>query len=102
MTTYVDFRLGTDVNTDQIPDANADGPGQFSAAQSSDPAGSIRAAGHDGAFHAARSLLSSGIYDNIFLANYATINLNYRSDSRSRCLSGPGIRGRAVCDAHLG
>ena len=57
MTLYVDFQLGTDVNTDQILAQMRQRAGQLATARRGDPAGSDRAAGHDGALHAARPVL---------------------------------------------
>ncbi len=52
MSLYVDFQLGTDVNTDQIPGADAARAGQFPAALRGHPARRNRSAGYDGAFYA--------------------------------------------------
>ena len=57
MTLYVDFQLGTDINTDQILAQMRQRAGQLATAQPGDPAGSHRAAGHDGA----RSCCSTSI-----------------------------------------
>ena len=58
MTLYVDFQLGTDINTDQILAQMRQGQANSQLPSRGDPAGSNRATGHDGAFHAARPVLA--------------------------------------------
>ncbi len=58
MTLYVDFQLGTDINTDQILAQMRQRAGELAAALRGDPARRDRAAGNHGAVHAARSLLA--------------------------------------------
>ena len=77
MSLYVDFQLGTDVNTDQIlaqmrtAQANAQLPSDVVQQ------GVIVQPGTTAPFMLLDLYSPSGVYDNIFLANYATINLQY-------------------------
>ena len=77
MSLYVDFQLGTDVNTDQIlaqmrsGQANAQLPSQVTQQ------GVIVQPGDPSPFMLIDLFSPNGNYDNIFLANYATINLQY-------------------------
>jgi hydrophobic/amphiphilic exporter-1 (mainly G- bacteria), HAE1 family len=77
MSLYVDFQLGTDVNTDQIlaqmrtGQANAQLPSQVTQQ------GVIVQPGTTAPFMLIDLFSPNGNYDNIFLANYATINLQY-------------------------
>ncbi len=77
MSLYVDFQLGTNVNTDQIlaqmrqGQANAQLPSQVTQQ------GVIVQPGTTAPFMLLDLYSPSGVYDNIFLANYATINLQY-------------------------
>ena len=74
---YVDFQLGTDVNTDQIlaqmrtSQANSQLPSQVTQQ------GVLVQPGTTAPFMLLDLYSSSGAYDNLFLANYATINLQY-------------------------
>ncbi len=77
MTLYIDFALGTDINTDQIlaqmrqGQANSQLPSEVTAQ------GVIVQPGTTAPFMLLDLYSPSGTYDNIFLANYATINLQY-------------------------
>ena len=77
MSLYVDFQLGTDVNTDQIlaqmrtAQANAQLPSDVVQQ------GVLVQPGTTAPFMLLDLYSPSGVYDNIFLANYATINLQY-------------------------
>ena len=77
MSLYVDFALGTDVNTDQIlaqmrtGQANSQLPSEVVAQ------GVIVQPGTTAPFMLLNLYSPQGTYDNIFLANYAIINLQY-------------------------
>ncbi len=77
MTLNVDFQLGTDVNTDQIlaqmrtGQANAQLPSEVSQQ------GVIVQPGTSAPFMLLDLYSSNGAFDNIFLSNYANINLQY-------------------------
>jgi len=77
MTLYVDFQLGTDINTDQIlaqmrtGQANAQLPSQVTQQ------GVIVQPGTTAPFMLLDLFSSTGAYNNIFLANYSIINLQY-------------------------
>jgi hydrophobic/amphiphilic exporter-1 (mainly G- bacteria), HAE1 family len=77
MQLYVDFQLGTDVNTDQIlaqmrtGQANAQLPAEVTQQ------GVIVQPATTAPFMLLDLYSPNGVYDNIFLANYATINLQY-------------------------
>jgi len=77
MSLYIDFQLGTDVNTDQIlaqmrsGQANSQLPGEVTAQ------GVIVQPGTTAPFMLLNLYSPNGSYDNIFLANYAIINLQY-------------------------
>jgi len=77
MSLYVDFQLGTDVNPDQIlaqmrtAQANAQLPSDVVQQ------GVLVQPGTTAPFMLLDLYSPSGVYDNIFLANYATINLQY-------------------------
>jgi HAE1 family hydrophobic/amphiphilic exporter-1 len=77
MSLYVDFALGTDVNTDQIlaqmrtGQANSQLPSEVVAQ------GVIVQPGTTAPFMLLNLYSPNGSYDNIFLANYAIINLQY-------------------------
>jgi hydrophobic/amphiphilic exporter-1 (mainly G- bacteria), HAE1 family len=77
MSLYVDFALGTDVNTDQIlaqmrtGQANSQLPSEVTAQ------GVIVQPGTTAPFMLLNLYSPNGSYDNIFLANYAIINLQY-------------------------
>jgi HAE1 family hydrophobic/amphiphilic exporter-1 len=74
---YVDFQLGTDANTDQIlaqmrtAQANSQLPSQVTQQ------GVLVQPGTTAPFMLLDLYSPSGAYDNLFLANYATINLQY-------------------------
>lgn len=74
---YVDYKLGTDVNTDQIlaqmrtGQANAQLPAEVTQQ------GVIVQPGTTAPFMLLNLYSNTGTYDNIFLANYAIINLQY-------------------------
>jgi hydrophobic/amphiphilic exporter-1 (mainly G- bacteria), HAE1 family len=77
MSLYVDFQLGTDVNTDQIlaqmrtSQANSQLPAEVTQQ------GVIVQPGTTAPFMLLNLYSPKGTYDNIFLANYAIINLQY-------------------------
>jgi len=77
MSLYIDFRLGTDVNTAQIlaqmrtAQANSQLPSEVVQQ------GVIVQPGTTAPFMLLDLYSPGGVYDNIFLANYATINLQY-------------------------
>ncbi|HEX3438673.1 MAG TPA: multidrug efflux RND transporter permease subunit [Pseudacidobacterium sp.] len=77
MSLYVDFALGTDINTDQIlaqmrsSQANAQLPAEVTQQ------GVIVQPGTTAPFILLNLYSTTGVFDNVFLANYATINLQY-------------------------
>src|ERR1700757_1216466 len=77
MTLYIDFQLGTDINTDQIlaqmrqSQANSQLPSEVTQQ------GVIVQPGTTAPFMLLDLYSPNGSYDSIFLANYATINLQY-------------------------
>jgi HAE1 family hydrophobic/amphiphilic exporter-1 len=77
MSLYVDYQLGTDVNTDQIlaqmRTAQADAQLPSEVVQQ----GVLVQPGTTAPFMLLDLYSPDGTYDNIFLANYATINLQY-------------------------
>jgi HAE1 family hydrophobic/amphiphilic exporter-1 len=77
MTTYVDFQLGTDVNTDQILSQMRTGQANSQLPSQVIQQGVIVQPGTTAPFMLLDLYSPGGVYDNIFLANYATINLNY-------------------------
>ena len=76
-TLYVDFKLGTDVNTDQILAQMRTGQANSQLPSEVVQQGVIVQPGTTAPFMLLDLYSPSGVYDNIFLANYAIINLQY-------------------------
>ena len=74
---YVDFQLGTDVNTDQILAQMRTGQANSQLPSEVVQQGVIVQPGTTAPFMLLDLYSPSATYDNIFLANYATINLQY-------------------------
>ena len=77
MSLYVDFQLGTDTNTDQILAQMRSGQANAQLPAEVTQQGVIVQPGTTAPFMLLNLYSSTGAYDNIFLANYATINLQY-------------------------
>src|SRR6201997_1244439 len=77
MTLYVDFQLGTDINTDQILAQMRSGQANSQLPSEVVQQGVIVQPGTTAPFMLLDLYSSNGAYDNIFLANYANINLQY-------------------------
>lgn len=77
MSLYVDFQLGTDINTDQILAQMRSGQANSQLPSEVTQQGVIVQPGTTAPFMLLNLYSPSGAYDNIFLANYATINLQY-------------------------
>jgi HAE1 family hydrophobic/amphiphilic exporter-1 len=77
MTLYVDFQLGTDSNTDQILAQMRSGQANSQLPAEVTQQGVIVQPGTTAPFMLLDLYSPNGAYDNIFLANYATINLQY-------------------------
>ena len=77
MSLYVDFALGTDINTDQILAQMRQGQANSQLPSEVTQQGVIVQPGTTAPFMLLDLYSPSGAYDNIFLANYATINLQY-------------------------
>src|ERR1700757_1544381 len=77
MTLYVDYKLGTDVNTDQILAQMRLGQANSQLPSEVVQQGVLVQPGTTAPFMLLDIYSASGAYDNIFLANYATINLQY-------------------------
>ena len=77
MSLYIDFRLGTDVNTDQILAQMRTGQANSQLPSEVVQQGVIVQPGTTAPFMLLDLYSPGGVYDNIFLANYATINLQY-------------------------
>jgi HAE1 family hydrophobic/amphiphilic exporter-1 len=77
MSLYVDFQLGTDVNTDQILAQMRTGQANSQLPAEVTQQGVIVQPGTTAPFMLLDLYSTTGAYDNIFLANYATINLQY-------------------------
>jgi hydrophobic/amphiphilic exporter-1 (mainly G- bacteria), HAE1 family len=77
MSLYVDFKLGTDVNTDQILAQMRTGQANAQLPSEVVQQGVIVQPGTTAPFMLLDLYAPGGVYDNIFLANYATINLQY-------------------------
>jgi hydrophobic/amphiphilic exporter-1 (mainly G- bacteria), HAE1 family len=77
MTLYVDFQLGTDINTDQILAQMRSGQANSQLPAEVTQQGVIVQPGTTAPFMLLDLYSPSGAYDNIFLANYAIINLQY-------------------------
>ena len=76
-TLYVDFQLGTDVNTDQILAQMRTGQANSQLPSEVVQQGVLVQPGTTAPFMLLDLYSPGGVYDNIFLANYATINLQY-------------------------
>ena len=74
---YVDFQLGTDVNTDQILAQMRTGQANAQLPSEVVQQGVLVQPGTTAPFMLLDLYSPSGVYDNIFLANYAIINLQY-------------------------
>ncbi len=77
MTLYVDFQLGTDSNTDQILAQMRQGQANSQLPSDVTQQGVIVQPGTTAPFMLLDLYSPNGSYDNVFLANYATINLQY-------------------------
>src|SRR5271165_672098 len=77
MTLYVDFALGADINTDQILAQMRQGQAASQLPSEVTQQGVIVQPGTTAPFMLLDLYSPSGAYDSIFLANYATINLQY-------------------------
>jgi len=77
MTLYVDYKLGTDVNTDQILAQMRTGQANSQLPSEVVQQGVLVQPGTTAPFMLLDIYSPTGVYDNIFLANYATINLQY-------------------------
>jgi HAE1 family hydrophobic/amphiphilic exporter-1 len=77
MSLYIDFKLGTDVNTDQILAQMRTGQANSQLPSEVIQQGVIVQPGTTAPFMLLDLYSPHGVYDNIFLANYATINLQY-------------------------
>ena len=77
MTLYIDFQLGTDINTDQILAQMRQGQANSQLPSEVTQQGVIVQPGTTAPFLLLDLYSPNGTYDNIFLANYATINLQY-------------------------
>jgi hydrophobic/amphiphilic exporter-1 (mainly G- bacteria), HAE1 family len=77
MTLYVDFQLGTDINTDQILAQMRSGQANSQLPSEVTQQGVIVQPGTTAPFMLLDLYSPKGEYDSIFLANYATINLQY-------------------------
>jgi hydrophobic/amphiphilic exporter-1 (mainly G- bacteria), HAE1 family len=77
MSLYIDYQLGTDVNTDQILAQMRSGQANSQLPSEVTQQGVIVQPGTTAPFMLLDLYSASGAYDNIFLANYATINLQY-------------------------
>ena len=76
-TLYVDFQLGTDVNTDQILAQMRTGQANSQLPSEVVQQGVLVQPGTTAPFMLLDLYSPRGVYDNIFLANYAIINLQY-------------------------
>ena len=77
MSLYVDFQLGTNINTDQILAQMRTGQANAQLPSEVTQQGVIVQPGTTAPFMLLDLYSPTGAYDNIFLANYATINLQY-------------------------
>jgi HAE1 family hydrophobic/amphiphilic exporter-1 len=77
MSLYIDYKLGTDVNTDQILAQMRTGQANAQLPAEVNQQGVIVQPGTTAPFMLLNLYSPSGTYDNIFLANYAIINLQY-------------------------
>jgi HAE1 family hydrophobic/amphiphilic exporter-1 len=76
-TLYVDFQLGTNINTDQILAQMRTGQANSQLPSDVVQQGVLVQPGTTAPFMLLDLYSPSGVYDNIFLANYAIINLQY-------------------------
>ena len=76
-TLYVDFQLGTDVNTDQILAQMRTGQANSQLPSEVVQQGVLVQPATTAPFMLLDLYSAAGVYDNIFLANYAIINLQY-------------------------
>jgi hydrophobic/amphiphilic exporter-1 (mainly G- bacteria), HAE1 family len=76
-TLYVDFKLGTDVNTDQILAQMRTGQANSQLPSEVVQQGVLVQPGTTAPFMLLDLYSTSGAFDNVFLANYAIINLQY-------------------------
>ncbi|HXY06655.1 MAG TPA: efflux RND transporter permease subunit [Terriglobales bacterium] len=76
-TLYVDFKLGTDVNTDQILAQMRTGQANSQLPSEVVQQGVLVQPGTTAPFMLLDLYSPSGVFDNVFLANYAIINLQY-------------------------
>jgi hydrophobic/amphiphilic exporter-1 (mainly G- bacteria), HAE1 family len=76
-TLYVDFQLGTDINTDQILAQMRTGQANSQLPSDVVQQGVLVQPGTTAPFMLLDLYSPNGVYDNIFLANYAIINLQY-------------------------
>jgi len=76
-TLYVDFQLGTDVNTDQILAQMRTGQANSQLPSEVVQQGVIVQPATTAPFMLLDLYSATGVYDNVFLANYAIINLQY-------------------------
>jgi len=76
-TVYIDFQLGTDVNTDQILAQMRSGQANSQLPSEVVQQGVLVQPGTTAPFMLLDLYSPGGVYDNIFLANYAIINLQY-------------------------
>jgi hydrophobic/amphiphilic exporter-1 (mainly G- bacteria), HAE1 family len=76
-TLYVDFQLGTNINTDQILAQMRTGQANSQLPSEVVQQGVLVQPGTTAPFMLLDLYSPSGVYDNIFLANYAIINLQY-------------------------
>src|SRR5215467_7540064 len=77
MSLYVDFQLGTDINTAQILAQMRTGQANSQLPAEVNQQGVIVQPGTTAPFMLLDLYSATGAYDNIFLANYAIINLQY-------------------------
>src|ERR1700757_2762368 len=77
MSLYIDFQLGTDINTDQILAQMRSGQANSQLPAEVNQQGVIVQPGTTAPFMLLDLYSANGTYDNIFLANYAIINLQY-------------------------
>ena len=77
MQLYVDYQLGTDINTDQILAQMRQGQANSQMPQEVTQQGVLVQPATTAPFMLLDLYSPTGVYDNIFLANYATINLQY-------------------------
>src|ERR1700757_1276472 len=77
MSLYVDFKLGTNINTDQILAQMRSGQANSQLPSEVTQQGVIVQPGTTAPFMLLDLYSPAGTYDSVFLANYATINLQY-------------------------